>query len=160
MEETVKGVELIVGAKNDYQFGPVLLTGIGGTGVVTVNQIIATAAMLDGKYSSGLDQTGLAQKGGPVVSNLRITVAEQDDLITGSNRVGDGAADALLAFDLVTATKNLQRAAPDRTTAVVGKAESTSTLSSRVTGDVHDTSSTAVIDPKRLVRVSIWIMSS
>ncbi|MEM7096573.1 MAG: indolepyruvate ferredoxin oxidoreductase family protein [Actinomycetota bacterium] len=100
----------------------VLLVGIGGTGVVTVNQILATAAMLDGKYSSALDQTGLAQKGGPVVSNLRITVDEQDDLITGSNRIGDGAADALLAFDLLTATKNINRAAPDRTTAVVSTA--------------------------------------
>jgi indolepyruvate ferredoxin oxidoreductase len=100
----------------------VLLVGIGGTGVVTVNQILATAAMLDGKYSSALDQTGLAQKGGPVVSNLRITTAEQDELITGSNRVGDGSADALLAFDLLTATKNLNRTAPDRTTAVVSTA--------------------------------------
>jgi len=106
--------------------GNILLVGIGGTGVVTVNQILATAAMLDGKHSSALDQTGLAQKGGPVVSNLRISTRVDGDatdtLAKGSNRIVDGGADALLAFDLVAATKNLARAAPDRTTAVVSTA--------------------------------------
>lgn len=95
--------------------GTVLLVGIGGTGVVTVNQILATAALLDGKYSTGLDQTGLAQKGGSVVSNLRITTEQG----TASNRVGTGAADAFLVFDLLTALKNLDRCDPKRTKAVV-----------------------------------------
>ncbi len=91
----------------------VLLIGIGGTGVVTVSQIISTAALLDGKESNGLDQTGLAQKGGSVVSNLRIADTSGD----ASNRVG--TADALLCFDLLTATSNLDRTDVDATTAIV-----------------------------------------
>ena len=47
------------------------MIGIGGTGVVTVAQILGMAAMLDGHQTLGLDQTGLAQKGGPVVSDVR-----------------------------------------------------------------------------------------
>jgi len=103
----------------------VLLVGMGGTGVVTVNQIISTAALLDGKVANGLDQTGLAQKGGTVVSNLRITAAAEGDapdMISASNRVVDGSADAMLIFDLVSATKNINRAHPDRTRAVVSTA--------------------------------------
>lgn len=101
----------------------ILLVGIGGTGVVTVNQVLATAALLDGKFSNGLDQTGLAQKGGPVVSNLRITAnADLTDLPQGSNRVVDGSADTMLIFDLLTAIKNLDRADALRTTAVVSTA--------------------------------------
>jgi indolepyruvate ferredoxin oxidoreductase len=93
------------------------LTGIGGTGVVTVNQILGTAALLEGKWVSGLDQTGLSQKGGPVVSHLRILGRPAD--VAG--KVGAGEADAYLGFDLLVATApgNLARARPDRTIAVV-----------------------------------------
>ena len=91
--------------------------GIGGTGVVTVNQILGTAALLDGKSVSGLDQTGLSQKGGPVVSHLRIL----DQPADVAGKVGAGEADAYLGFDLLVATApgNLARARPDRTIAVV-----------------------------------------
>jgi len=101
----------------------VLLVGMGGTGVVTVNQVISTAALLDGKVANGLDQTGMAQKGGTVVSNVRITnEADAGNLIQGSNRIVDGSADTMLIFDLVSATKNINRADPERTRAVVSTA--------------------------------------
>ena len=93
------------------------LMGIGGTGVVTVNQILGTAALLDGKHVAGLDQTGLSQKGGPVVSHLRIGETAGD--VAG--KVGAADADLYLGFDLLVATSapNLLRARPDLTIAVV-----------------------------------------
>ena len=80
----------------------VRIAGIGGTGVVTASQILATAAMLDGFDSRGLDQTGLSQKAGPVVSDLRISTAATP----ATNLLGDGTADVLLAFDLLTAASD------------------------------------------------------
>jgi indolepyruvate ferredoxin oxidoreductase len=93
------------------------LTGIGGTGVVTVNQLLGTAALLDGRHVVGLDQTGLSQKGGPVVSHLKLGDRPAD----GANKVGAGDADAYLGFDLLVAAApgNLARARPDATIAVV-----------------------------------------
>ncbi len=97
------------------------MMGIGGTGVVTVNQILGTAALLDGKYVRGLDQTGLSQKGGPVVSHLKIS----DTPWEVSGKVGAGEADCYLGFDLLVATalQNLTRARPDKTIAVVSTSQ-------------------------------------
>jgi indolepyruvate ferredoxin oxidoreductase len=93
------------------------MIGIGGTGVVTMAQIVGMAALMDGKQVHGLDQTGLAQKGGPVVSDLRIL--EHDD--EGSSRAVAGGVDAYLGFDLLGAASpaNLFTADPERTVAVV-----------------------------------------
>ena len=93
------------------------LMGIGGTGVVTVNQVLGTAAMMDGFSVRCLDQTGLSQKGGAVVSHLKITSGPAEI----SNKVGMGEADGYLGFDLLTAadTRHLMRARPDRSTAII-----------------------------------------
>ena len=95
----------------------ILLMGIGGTGVVTSNQVLGTAAALEGYHVRSLDQTGLSQKGGPVVSNLKIT-AERLDI---APKIGASATDAFLVFDALTATdsKNLIRAHPLRSIAIV-----------------------------------------
>ncbi|MGH7392066.1 MAG: indolepyruvate ferredoxin oxidoreductase family protein [Candidatus Rokuibacteriota bacterium] len=95
----------------------VFMMGIGGTGVVTVNQILGTAALLDGKQVRGLDQTGLSQKGGPVVSHLKIYDRPEEV----SNKVGAGEADTYIGFDILVATspQNLDHARPDKTIAVV-----------------------------------------
>jgi indolepyruvate ferredoxin oxidoreductase len=94
----------------------IVATGIGGTGVVMLNQILATAAFLDGLQITGLDQTGLSQKAGPVVSHLRLWQTAPE----GSSAVGAGSADLLLALDLLVATQqpHLDRATADRTTTV------------------------------------------
>ncbi|PXY18756.1 indolepyruvate ferredoxin oxidoreductase family protein [Prauserella flavalba] len=93
------------------------MPGIGGTGVVTVSQILQMAAHLDGLFAAGLDQTGLAQKGGPVVSDVRIA----KEPIRGSVRAARGTVDVLLGLDLLGAAdeSNLATASPDRTIAVV-----------------------------------------
>ncbi len=95
----------------------IYLMGIGGTGVVTVDSIVGTAALLDGKRVRSLDQTGLSQKGGPVVSHLRLFDAAPE---VGS-RIGAAQADLYLGLDLLvsTAPQNLARADRDRTAAVV-----------------------------------------
>jgi len=97
------------------------MMGIGGTGVVTINQILGTAALLDGRHVRGLDQTGLSQKGGPVVSDLKISMAP----IERSNKISSGAADLYLGFDLLVATDpvNLDKAESGRTIAVVSTSQ-------------------------------------
>jgi indolepyruvate ferredoxin oxidoreductase len=99
----------------------VFMMGIGGTGVVTVNQVLGTAALLDGKHLRGLDQTGLSQKGGPVVSHLKITERPEEL----SNKIAAGAADCYLGFDVLVATvpANLDHARPDKTIAVVSSSQ-------------------------------------
>ena len=115
--------------------GDVLMMGIGGTGVVTVNQLLATAALLDGKQAHGLDQTGLSQKGGSVISNLKIRrvgdgEGAADPLNDGiaegmANKVASGEADAYLVFDVLSGVSpvNLDKASPERTVAVVSSSK-------------------------------------
>ena len=99
----------------------VRMPGIGGTGVVTISRILQMAAHLDGLYAAGLDQTGLAQKGGPVISDVRIGTRP----ITGAVKAGARSADLLLGLDLLGALSdhNLAVADPGRTVAVVNTAK-------------------------------------
>ncbi len=99
------------------------ITGIGGTGVVTVAQVLGTAAMLDGFEVRGLDQIGLSQKAGPVVSDLRLR--RGDGAFT--NRLGDQQAELLLALDQLVAASDRGLRTTSSTTAVVGSTSCTPT---------------------------------
>jgi indolepyruvate ferredoxin oxidoreductase len=77
------------------------MVGIGGTGVVTLSQIVATAAALDGQSVSALDQTGLAQKGGPVVSDIIFGIEGRPAAV----RLSEASADLYLAMDPTTAAE-------------------------------------------------------
>jgi indolepyruvate ferredoxin oxidoreductase len=76
----------------------ILVTGIGGTGVVTIGALIGMAAHLEGKGASVLDQTGLAQKGGAVTCHLRIARLPAD---INAVRIAAGEADLVLGCDMV-----------------------------------------------------------
>ncbi len=91
--------------------------GIGGTGVVTINALLATAAWIDGLHVITLDQTGTAQKGGAVVSHILISRSHID----APSRTNAANADLILGFDLIGAANpdNLRVAAPERTVAVL-----------------------------------------
>jgi indolepyruvate ferredoxin oxidoreductase len=105
-------------SKVDSSFGfGIHVMGIGGTGSVTVVATIANAARIEGKHVIGLDQTGLAQKGGAVISDIKIT----HEPFSGSNKISDGRTDLYLGFDILNATdpKNLDKCLPERTIAVV-----------------------------------------
>jgi len=121
----------------------VRITGIGGTGVVTVAQVVGTAAMLDGFHVRGLDQIGLSQKAGPVVSDLRLSRTAP----TSTNRLGEGQADLLLAFDQLVAAseKGLLTTDPERTT-VVGSTTATPTGEMITHPEVQLPSSTALVE--------------
>src|SRR5712671_5149278 len=84
----------------DRPYG-ILVTGIGGMGVITIGQIVAVAAHLEGKGATVLDMSGLAQKFGPVMSHVRIAPSAGE---LHSVRVGTGAADLVLGCDLVVAS--------------------------------------------------------
>ena len=100
------------------------MAGIGGTGVVTVAQILSTAAMFDGWEVRGLDQTGLSQKAGPVISDVVLARNHHGS----SNLVGDGQAELILAFDaMVAASDNAIAAADPERTAVVASTTETPT---------------------------------
>lgn len=97
------------------------ITGIGGTGVVTVAQIIATAAAIDGRAVRSLDQTGLAQKGGAVVSDLKFTATPSES----SPKLRTGSCDLYLICDSLVGTDpiNLKAASADKTLAVLSTSQ-------------------------------------
>mgnify|MGYP006080027617 CR=1 FL=1 len=108
--------------KANTKIGNIFMLGIGGTGVVTVNQIISTAAFLENKKVIALDQTGLSQKGGSVVSHLKILEQENEDC---SSRVANGESDAYLVFDLLTGSnpKNMEKLNVKRSISVISTSE-------------------------------------
>ena len=78
----------------------VLITGIGGTGIVTVSALLGMAAHLEGKGVSTLDMAGLAQKNGPVTSHVRIA---DDPAHLHAVRISTGDAGLVLGCDMVVA---------------------------------------------------------
>jgi indolepyruvate ferredoxin oxidoreductase len=76
----------------------IIVSGIGGTGVVTVGALLAMAAHLEGKACSTFDMTGLSQKNGAVYSHVRIGAINGD---LGAQKLGVGDANLALAFDAV-----------------------------------------------------------
>jgi len=100
----------------------ILVTGVGGTGVVTIGALIGMAAHIDGKGVTVLDMTGLAQKGGAVFSHVRICDDPED---IHAVRVATGEADAVIGGDaIVTASPDaLARMYAGRTRVVANCAE-------------------------------------
>ncbi len=94
-----------------------LVTGVGGTGVVTVSALLGQAAHLEGKGFGAIDMTGLAQKGGAVACHMRVAKdVEQIHAI----RAGVAGADLVLGCDLVVTASNkvLETIKPDHTAVV------------------------------------------
>ena len=79
----------------------ILLTGIGGSGVITLGAILGTAAHLEGKGASTLDVAGLAQKNGPVTSHLRVANSPEE---LHSTRIATRTADLIVGCDIVVTT--------------------------------------------------------
>ncbi|AUQ54402.1 indolepyruvate ferredoxin oxidoreductase family protein [Phaeobacter inhibens] len=76
----------------------VVITGVGGTGVVTIGAVLAQAAQIDGKGAGMMEMAGLAQKGGAVHIHCRIANKPED---ISAIRVATGEAHALIGGDLV-----------------------------------------------------------
>ncbi len=96
----------------------VVITGVGGTGVVTIGAVLAQAAQIDGKGAGMMEMAGLAQKGGAVHIHCRLAERPED---ISAIRVATGEADALIGGDLVVSagTKTLGLTRTGRTGAVV-----------------------------------------
>jgi indolepyruvate ferredoxin oxidoreductase len=96
----------------------VLVTGIGGTGVITIGQIIGMAAHLEGKGVSVLDMSGLAQKYGAVMSHVQL--AARPEALTAT-RIDTGGANLVIGGDLVVSasTDAVAKMAPGHTRAIV-----------------------------------------
>jgi len=96
----------------------ILVTGVGGTGVVTIGALLGMAAHLEGKGCSALDMTGLAQKGGAVFTHVRIAERPED---IHAVRLAAGGARLLLGCDMVVAASfdGLAKIQQGRTAAII-----------------------------------------
>ena len=96
----------------------ILITGVGGTGVVTIGALLGMAAHLEHKGASVLDQTGLAQKGGAVTTHVRVARAPAD---IHAVRIAAGEADLVLGCDMVVVNDYwaLSKIRADRTEVVI-----------------------------------------
>ncbi|MDF1727377.1 MAG: indolepyruvate ferredoxin oxidoreductase family protein [Sulfitobacter sp.] len=96
----------------------VIITGVGGTGVVTIGALLAQAAQIDGKGAGMMEMAGLAQKGGAVHIHCRLAERPED---ISAIRVATGECDALIGGDLVVSagSKTLGLTRAGRTGAVV-----------------------------------------
>ena len=110
----------------DAPYG-ILITGVGGTGVVTIGALLGMAAHLEGRGCAILDMAGLAQKGGAVVSHIRLAPQPED---IHAVRISAGGARLVLGCDLVVAAgfESLSKMTPGETHAIVNSQET-------VTGD-------------------------
>jgi indolepyruvate ferredoxin oxidoreductase len=101
------------------QFG-IYFTGIGGTGVITANRILAASAEAAGLVVGGMDQTGLSQKAGAVVSHLHLAMDRHE---LGSPVISPGGADLYLSGDILQAgsDRHLAKVERGRTIAVVDR---------------------------------------
>ncbi|MCZ8376226.1 MAG: indolepyruvate ferredoxin oxidoreductase family protein [Beijerinckiaceae bacterium] len=99
-----------------------IVTGVGGTGVVTIGAILGMAAHLEGRGCGMIDMAGLAQKGGAVFSHIRLAKTPED---IHAIRVSAGMADLILGCDLVVSgsKKVLASVKPGETFFVVNTAE-------------------------------------
>ncbi|MCA3574252.1 MAG: indolepyruvate ferredoxin oxidoreductase family protein, partial [Aestuariivirga sp.] len=100
----------------------ILVTGIGGTGVVTIGHILGMAAHMEGKGAALIDMVGISQKNGAVVTHLKLAARPED---IAAVRVARGHADLILGCDLVTSASEriLAAASREKTMAVVNSHE-------------------------------------
>jgi indolepyruvate ferredoxin oxidoreductase len=96
----------------------ILVCGIGGTGVLTIGALLGMAAHLDGKGCTVLDMTGMAQKGGSVMSHIRIG---SDPAAIYTSRLTEGMTDVLIACDMIVGSgpTALKTVRPGHTTAIL-----------------------------------------
>ena len=108
-------------ARHDGTYN-ILITGIGGTGVITIGALLGMAAHLEGKGASVLDMTGISQKNGAVTSHVRLAPNPQD---IHAQRIATGEADLILGCDLLTAGSPdvIAKSRPEKTYAIINTHE-------------------------------------
>ena len=103
----------------------IMITGIGGTGVITVGAVLGMAAHLEERACSIYDMTGLSQKNGAVYSHLKIAYRNAD---IGAQHIATGEADLLLGFDMVASVGGDAFTSLSEKTQIVGNSRVSNTV--------------------------------